>query len=184
MLPDLIEKLGWMAAPLLICSVATIALILERLLFHSQQGYNTKAVYNRLEKVLERNRNKPKPIRDEIVSYLLEGQKDQVYRSIKWLRLLGTISPLLGLLGTIFGMIQAFQIIAGNTGPVSPNMIADGLWEAMLTTAVGLCIALPALIAAHGFKSLGDGIMQRYTESLNQRSLMYEKIDESDLILH
>jgi biopolymer transport protein ExbB len=58
-----------------------------------------------------------------------------------------TLSPLLGLLGTIFGMIKAFNAIAQADALGRPEVLAVGISEALLTTAAGLCVAIPALIA-------------------------------------
>ena len=77
-----------------------------------------------------------------MVNVMLSELQKPYYSGIQELRIIGAISPVLGLLGTIFGIISAFQIISLQAGPISPSMIAQGLWEAMLTTAAGLCIAL------------------------------------------
>lgn len=65
----------------------------------------------------------------------------------RWLEVIANVSPLLGLLGTVIGMIAAFQAleIAGNK--VDPSILSGGIWEALLTTAVGLSVAIPAVTA-------------------------------------
>ena len=68
----------------------------------------------------------------------------------KYLRVINgisNISPLLGLLGTVFGMIQTFNTIAVGDAMGRPEMLAGGIGQALLTTAGGLCVAIPALIA-------------------------------------
>ncbi len=68
----------------------------------------------------------------------------------KYLRVINgvsTISPLLGLLGTVLGMIQTFNTIAVGDAMGRPEMLAGGIGQALLTTAGGLCVAIPALIA-------------------------------------
>jgi biopolymer transport protein ExbB len=60
------------------------------------------------------------------------------------------ISPLLGLLGTVLGMVRSFQIIQAKStayAPVSPGELAGGIWEALLTTVAGLLVAIPAFVA-------------------------------------
>lgn len=67
-----------------------------------------------------------------------------------WLRGLAAIahlSPLLGLLGTVLGMISAFMELEGATTQINPALLAGGIWEALLTTAFGLTIAIPAMAA-------------------------------------
>ena len=68
----------------------------------------------------------------------------------KYLRLfngIATISPMLGLLGTVFGMIRSFNAISTSDAMGRPELLAGGIGEALLTTAAGLCVAIPALIA-------------------------------------
>lgn len=67
-----------------------------------------------------------------------------------WLRLLeliATLSPLLGLLGTVIGMIEAFRQLETAGNQVDPALLSSGIWQALLTTAVGLIVAIPALVA-------------------------------------
>ena len=60
---------------------------------------------------------------------------------------IGNIAPLLGLLGTVLGMIKAFMVIQEMGGKVNAAVLAGGIWEAMLTTALGLFVALPVMVA-------------------------------------
>jgi biopolymer transport protein ExbB len=62
------------------------------------------------------------------------------------LELIGLIAPLLGLLGTILGMINAFQALQSAGAQADPAVLAGGIWEALLTTAIGLIIAIPAIV--------------------------------------
>ena len=69
-------------------------------------------------------------------------------RHIRLLELIAMISPLLGLLGTVLGMIQSFQELALAEGAANASLLAAGIWQALLTTAAGLLVAIPAAIAA------------------------------------
>lgn len=69
---------------------------------------------------------------------------------------ISTISPLLGLLGTVFGIIEAFNAIAKTQAMGRPELLAGGISEALLTTAAGLVVAIPALIFYHYFVSRVD----------------------------
>lgn len=73
------------------------------------------------------------------VSRILEGRLVALYT-------IAYISPLLGLLGTVTGMIKAFMMIEQKAGLVNPGDLAGGIWEALLTTAAGLIVAIPAQI--------------------------------------
>lgn len=67
---------------------------------------------------------------------------------IRVLELIAMISPLLGLLGTVLGMIQSFQELALAEGAANASVLADGIWQALLTTAAGLLVAIPAAVGA------------------------------------
>jgi biopolymer transport protein ExbB len=78
-----------------------------------------------------------------------------------WLRglsAIGHLSPLLGLLGTVLGMIEAFMTVERAGASVSPATLAGGIWEALLTTAFGLTVALPAMAAFYVFEGEVDRI--------------------------
>jgi biopolymer transport protein ExbB len=66
--------------------------------------------------------------------------------SLRGLATVASISPLLGLLGTVVGMIRAFMQIEGHGANVSASLLAGGIWEALLTTAAGLAVAIPCLL--------------------------------------
>ena len=69
---------------------------------------------------------------------------------IRLLELIAMIGPLLGLLGTVLGMIQSFQQLAAAEGSANASVLAGGIWQALLTTAAGLLVAIPAAVAAGG----------------------------------
>jgi biopolymer transport protein ExbB len=74
-------------------------------------------------------------------------------RGLKLLELIGTIAPLLGLLGTVIGMITAFQAMQEAGSNVDPTDLAGGIWEALLTTAAGMAVAIPATMGLVWFES-------------------------------
>ena len=67
---------------------------------------------------------------------------------IRLLELIAMISPLLGLLGTVLGMIQSFQQLELAEGAANASVLAGGIWQALLTTAAGLLVAIPAAVGA------------------------------------
>jgi biopolymer transport protein ExbB len=161
-LPTWFQQLGLMGWPLAFCSLGAIAIGLERLVFILKSVFRSKSELRRLSEILRQNKDQPKPVRDEMAGLMLSELRRPYFSGLKLLRMIGTISPIFGLLGTILGIIAAFQVIAVQTGPVSPALIADGLWEAMLTTAVGLLIALPALIMAHLIGGFSERRLEGY----------------------
>lgn len=77
-------------------------------------------------------------------------------RLIRLLEIIAMVSPLLGLLGTVLGMIQSFQELELAEGAANASVLAGGIWQALLTTAAGLLVAIPAAIAAGLFSARID----------------------------
>lgn len=69
----------------------------------------------------------------------------KLHQKIGWLSLIGNLAPMMGLLGTVYGMILAFQVIAVSAGPPEPKALAGKLQIAMVTTLLGLLVAIPAM---------------------------------------
>lgn len=80
----------------------------------------------------------------------------QARSGLRALELASTIGPLLGLLGTVTGMIAAFQALQEAGARADPATLAGGIWEALLTTAAGMAVAIPAQIALTWFESVVD----------------------------
>lgn len=80
----------------------------------------------------------------EEVTRVAQSKLDGLESGLTFLRLIATISPLLGLLGTVLGMIEAFQELQSAGDRVDPAILSGGIWEALLTTAAGLSVAIPA----------------------------------------
>ena len=79
-------------------------------------------------------------------------------KNLRGLAVIGNIAPLLGLLGTVTGMIRAFMKIQRLGGIVDASVLAGGIWEALITTAAGLSVAIPTLVAYHYFEGRIDNI--------------------------
>jgi biopolymer transport protein ExbB len=77
-------------------------------------------------------------------------------RHIRLLEIIAMVSPLMGLLGTVLGMIEAFQELAKAEGAANASLLAGGIWTALLTTAAGLAVAIPAAVAAGLFSERTD----------------------------
>ena len=85
------------------------------------------------------------PSRELIINTLMQVKMKGIYSSMYFLKLCAAIGPLLGLLGTVLGMVDVFSNLSAQTMP-DPSMLAGGIWEALLTTVMGLTLAIPALI--------------------------------------
>ena len=77
---------------------------------------------------------------------------------LRALDVIATVAPLLGLLGTVLGMIEAFQALQHAGARADPSALAGGIWEALLTTAAGMAVAIPAALALAWFESVVDRV--------------------------
>ena len=83
---------------------------------------------------------------------------------LRALDLIATIAPLIGLLGTVLGMIDAFQALQDSGARADPAALAGGIWEALLTTAAGMAVAIPASMALSWFDSVTDGLAHDFDD--------------------
>ncbi|HUT12728.1 MAG TPA: MotA/TolQ/ExbB proton channel family protein [Thermoguttaceae bacterium] len=91
----------------------------------------------------------------------------RLYANVRWLGLGAGIAPLLGLLGTVLGMISAFIATAEMTaGQSKSKALAEGIYEALVTTAAGLAVAIPAAVLAHWFEGRIQGLFRELDETL------------------
>ncbi len=148
-------KLGYLAIPLATCSIITTAIVCERIMFFAMLKKHNKEFENTLKSSLN-NKNLSKQEAEEKISLLLFVINLKQTKFLQSLSLIAVISPMLGLLGTILGIIEAFKSIAGSTNAISPALLASGLWQAILTTAVGISIAIFATISHFIFKILAN----------------------------
>ena len=81
------------------------------------------------------------------VAYLFYRNFERVNRDLTWLKLISVIAPLLGLTGTMLGMVSVFRQLAAGPGGADAAVLAGGIWEALLTTIMGLAVAIPTLVA-------------------------------------
>jgi len=112
----------------------------------------------------------------------IEGASGQVVHSLeKYLNTLGTIAeiaPLLGLLGTVTGMIRMFAAI-GEVGLGDPLVLSGGLSEALITTAAGLSVAIPAFIFYRYFRAVVDElVMSIEQEAVKMLDILYENSEK------
>ena len=98
---------------------------------------------------------KERYLREE-VSRLSQERLEYYDSNLDTLKVIAMVAPLLGLLGTVFGMIDAFQQMemAGNN--INPSTLSGGIWEALLTTAVGLSVAIPTLLFESYFRATNE----------------------------
>jgi biopolymer transport protein ExbB len=192
---EIVRAGGPLMWPLILCSVVAAAIVLERLwtlqakrvlppelIQKVRQLVDSNQVSDNVIAALEKNSplgrllaagliNRHRP-RDVMMERLQDTGRHEVHELERFLNTLGTIagvSPLLGLLGTVTGIIRAFNAItAGGMG--DPRMLSSGIAEALITTAAGLCVAIPSLIAYRFLRSRVDGLvvdMEKHAISLS-----------------
>jgi biopolymer transport protein ExbB len=93
----------------------------------------------------------------ERVSVAARGLVTRMRSHLRVLEIISQVAPLLGLLGTILGMIEVFRVLEGAGNVVNPSELAGGIWAALLTTATGLGVAIPVSIALQWF----DGVIEQ-----------------------
>ncbi len=163
---EVFEKGGILMYPIILCSVISFAVLLERLFFLRKKNIMSspefiihlasKNAWNEIANEVKK--------KNDILSYILDlvisdtTDKDvskvtemyaknvssDIYRGISIPGIMATISPLLGLLGTTLGMIKIFTRFTEAGG--NPMILAGGIWEALITTAAGLTVAIPSLV--------------------------------------
>ncbi|MBB4212217.1 biopolymer transport protein ExbB [Rhodothalassium salexigens DSM 2132] len=175
----LASPMFWSTLPLALCSVVAAALIADRLIAMARTGRLDAATRQRIDRALDdgapgraldaltaerpffaRSAHTlahmaaaPKALRDEATSVALGEDLARLTRRRSGLVTLAALAPMLGLLGTVVGMMEAFRALEALDGPVEPAVVAGGLWQALITTGIGLSIAVPCLLVSAWVRS-------------------------------
>lgn len=169
------NQLGLLGLPLLFCFLLTVIILIERLAILS--AYTLRGTLQKQGlSLLKQHHNATKSLREEIAGVWLQSKQRKLASGIRLLQIMALLTPLLGLLGTVFGLIQVFDTLGNSNGPVEPAMLAEGLGIAMKTTAAGLIIAVPALLGAHGFQLWVEKLTASTEQALNINSLQMEGV--------
>jgi len=219
---DFLEAGGPVVWILLACSVVALAIVLMKLwqFRRARLGDRTRAreAVTLLRRgdpqaALQRLAGSANPVA-EVLARAIRGRerrdlpeamvREEVLRSgaeflerlrshLTALEVIGGVAPLLGLFGTVLGMIEAFRQLAEAGNQVNPSILSGGIWEALLTTAVGLAVAIPVVVlcnwferrverVAHEMESL---VTQVFTQDLSYDSAMApdESYDSASLRL-
>lgn len=118
------------------------------------KGLRARLVAAAIAAVAERGG--PTPEAREETTRIARRLLSETGSGLRALELIATIAPLLGLLGTVLGMIAAFQALQSAGARADPAALAGGIWEALLTTAAGMAVAIPASAALTWFESVAD----------------------------
>jgi biopolymer transport protein ExbB len=190
------EVCGPLRWPLLACSVLALAIALERVVLFLWQGSSYPRFLRRLQQAVRtgvpeareflreqrsplarvaevylQHEQSPDALRQEVVAREASMRLNHLERRTHWLSVIGSISPMLGLLGTVLGLVEAFRQVENLSGQVQPGDLAGGIWEALITTVFGLFIAIPTLAVYHFLEHRIGAVqlqMQWLVASLNE----------------
>jgi biopolymer transport protein ExbB len=208
---ELFKKGGPIMWPILLCSVLAFGVVIERLIYLRKEQIDTKSFMEQISKSLKRNKimealdlcdRTGGPIasilkagilkhdrpRNEVREAIEDASIHEVPRLERNLPMLATIAhvaPLLGLLGTVTGLVTAFQIIENKAtalNPVNPGDLAGGIWEALLTTVFGLCVAIPTYVAYNYMVSRVDGfVLDMERSATDLMNILGEKREDHEV---
>jgi biopolymer transport protein ExbB len=119
----------------------------------------------------------PRTVLDDDLEWRGNAEIAVLNRNIRFLELTAMVSPLMGLLGTVLGMIQAFRELALAEGAANASLLAAGIWQALLTTAVGLVVAIPAAIAATLLAARVETVAQRIEATVGRLFAIEDRLD-------
>jgi biopolymer transport protein ExbB len=182
---DYIYQGGWFMLPLLICSILLISIVIERFWFlqkrlvvpngvlnnfvrlvktekisiTQQESFSTTSSLGALLVVAYKYKDKPRMSLEEKISEKAADIKLDLERNLNMLGIIASISPLLGLLGTVVGMITVFANINLLGTSSNADFLASGISEALITTAFGLIVAVPGLVFYRMFQHKVDTLM-------------------------
>jgi len=208
---DIIVRGGVLMIPIVLCSIVAVAILIERLWTLRKIRIKSSTFVLQIKYLLLRKdldgaialcKKTPGPIagitkaglekinrpRQEIKEAIESAGRREIYFLEKYLGVLGTIAaiaPLLGFLGTVTGMIRAFMQVQVHGGNVDASVLAGGIWEALITTAAGLSVGIPALI----FYNWLQGKVERFVFEMSESStelmdLLLEPKEAEDGLSH
>jgi len=198
---EIVKSGGWLMLPIIICSVASVAIILERVWTLQQRRVLPRDLTREVWSWIRRNQlnhqhikslRQGSPLGQILAAGLTNRNRDRdimkeaiedtgrhvVHELERYLNPLGTIaavSPLLGLLGTVIGMVKVFAAITTH-GVGDPAVLAGGISEALITTAAGLSVAIPSLIGYRYLRGRVDAlVVQMEKESIALIEALHRK---------
>lgn len=194
---DFLAKGGVLVIPILFCSVMALAIFVERLIRFTRMRSRGAGLAEKIVTLLKQDneegalktaaesdspmgrvlaqaidvKDQDRETLETVIGHAMDEEVRNLSSYVQALATIGNIAPLLGLLGTVLGMIKAFMVIQEMGGKVNAAVLAGGIWEAMLTTAIGLAVALPTMVAHSYILSRID----KYEARLQEGSVVFIK---------
>ena len=175
---DLFDKGGPAMVALAILSVLVVAVFVQKLLGLAAESLATgraargrKSAWSVGKVLASLEEMRPTATPDQMeaeADIAARAAMARLRRGIGFLHLATAAAPLTGLLGTVLGMIEAFRELEGAGDQVNPALLAGGIWEALLTTAAGMVVALAALVFAAILEAMAGNIARRMEAAVNR----------------
>ena len=125
------------------------------------EGNNKKSfILSQVRNLLESIKKSQK--KDDEINFYLNEKFKKIQFLMPSLEIISQVSPLIGLLGTVIGMIDSFNELELGGSLVDPSILAGGIWTALLTTAMGLLVAIPALVSHYFFEKKINNLYEFY----------------------
>ena len=176
---DLLSSLGILSIPLFVCLSIVFIIVIERFVFFLFIFKQENAI-SLIKDIITQNKSYPKHLREDLIEVELQDIQRSIRFGLNVLKFIASISTMLGLLGTVLGMIDVFSSISTIKTAVSPAVISVGIKTAMYTTAYGLVIAIIALFAFYIIENIGYKIfikIEEYSILLNATT-EYERLSK------
>ncbi|PZT88766.1 MAG: MotA/TolQ/ExbB proton channel family protein [Acinetobacter sp.] len=190
---ELVKAGGWLMLPLILCSIFTVAISIERFIrlkrsavlpsalmsssshsvdqvivqLQQNQALQTSSLGRILKAGIE-NQSMGEQFAKAQMEVTASQEIGYLERNINFLGTMSAVAPLLGLLGTVVGIIESFLVIDIGSSS-SPTLMIPGISKALITTAVGMLIAIPALMAYRYFQRL----VHEYIAELEQQATLF-----------
>jgi biopolymer transport protein ExbB len=211
---DLIKFGGWVGYIIILLSVVAVALVIEYAMSIRLKALVPPEDVQQLAELVSRGEydevvaRLDSDKRSFLVSVVAAGVKERdrgydavvkamedtadsltgrLLRKIEHLNIIANVAPMLGLLGTVMGMVNSFNQISVSVGGVDPRRLAGGIFQALMTTVMGLIVAIPALWAFGIFRNRVDAVVsaataqaETLTDPLKAEDVAARRLDESD----
>ncbi|MFC1554343.1 MotA/TolQ/ExbB proton channel family protein [candidate division KSB1 bacterium] len=183
---------GWLMIPILFCSIIAAYVIVERFLVIRKSRSNTRQLMMKIKslilkerrdeaitltnetpgpaaKVLKQGLIRANRSKEEIKDAIESAGREEIFfleRNLGYLATIAGVAPLIGFLGTVWGMMEAFMEIQNLEGNVNAAVLAGGIWQALITTAAGLAVGIVTFI----FYNILTSKVQRFVFEIESSS--------------
>ena len=198
---ELLNMGGWVMYAILLLSITALAIAIERIAYYRrtrrrnlnmfaeitqlvksgditgafQKASKAHSAVGKVTAAYIESSEKPQVILNEVVHAASTREVRSLEKHLPILAAITALAPLLGLLGTVLGMINTFQEISRLGGEADMAALAGGIWQALLTTAFGLIVAIPVAAFHHFFQNLVDNRVSEIETRVSELNILFEK---------